>query len=125
MAHLQSKLNARSEDFRANAAAMQALVADLNAKLAKIAEGGGAEARAKHLGRGKLLPRERVERLLDPDTAFLEIGPLAALGMYPERDRSGNTGPCRSASLSRAALLAICAGCSLTSTMNRWPVRSG
>jgi 3-methylcrotonyl-CoA carboxylase beta subunit len=91
MAHLQSKLNARSEDFRANAAAMKALVADLNAKLAKIAEGGGPEARAKHLGRGKLLPRERVERLLDPDTPFLEIGPLAALGMYAERDRHGNT----------------------------------
>ena len=97
MAHLQSKLNPRSEEFRTNAAAMQALVDDLNAKLAKIAEGGGAAARAKHLGRGKLLPRERVERLLDPDTPFLEIAPLAALGLYPERDGSGNvtdSAPC-------------------------------
>ena len=97
MAHLQSKLNPRSEEFRTNAAAMQALVDDLNAKLAKIAEGGGAAARAKHLGRGKLLPRERVERLLDPDTPFLEIAPLAALGLYPERDSSGNvtdSAPC-------------------------------
>ena len=67
MAQLQSKLNPRSEAFRAHAAAMQALVDDLNARLAKIAEGGGADARAKHLSRGKLLPRERVERLLDPD----------------------------------------------------------
>jgi 3-methylcrotonyl-CoA carboxylase beta subunit len=90
MAQLQSKLNPRSEAFRANAAAMQALVDDLNAKLAKIAEGGGADARAKHLARGKLLPRERVERLLDADTPFLEIAPLAALGMYGETDRSGN-----------------------------------
>ena len=97
MAHLQSKLNPRSEAFRRNAAAMQLLVDDLNAKLARIAEGGGAAARAKHLGRGKLLPRERVERLLDPDTPFLEIAPLAALGMYPERDGSGNvtdSAPC-------------------------------
>ena len=93
MAHLQSKLNPRSEEFRSNAAAMQLLVDDLNAKLIKIAGGGGAAARAKHLGRGKLLPRERVERLLDPDTPFLEIAPLAALGMYPERDGS-DAAPC-------------------------------
>jgi 3-methylcrotonyl-CoA carboxylase beta subunit len=88
MATLVSKLNPRSEDAKANAAAMRALVDDLNAKLAKIAEGGGEAARAKHLGRGKLLPRERVEMLLDPDTPFLEIAPLAALGMYPEKDGS-------------------------------------
>ena len=97
MAHLQSKLNPRSDEFRSNAAAMQLLVDDLNAKLARIAEGGGAAARAKHLGRGKLLPRERVERLLDPDTPFLEIAPLAALGMYPEKDGSGqvtDSAPC-------------------------------
>jgi 3-methylcrotonyl-CoA carboxylase beta subunit len=93
MAHLQSKLIPRSEDFRANAAAMRSLVDDLNSQLARIAEGGGAAARAKHLGRGKLLPRERVERLLDPDTPFLEIAPLAAFGMYPERDGS-DSAPC-------------------------------
>ncbi len=91
MAHLQSKLNPRAEAFRANAAAMQILVDDLNSKLAQIADGGGAAARAKHLGRGKLLPRERVERLLDPDTPFLEIAPLAALGLYPEKDGQGGT----------------------------------
>ena len=93
MAHLQSKLNPRSEAFRDNAAAMRALVDDLNAKLARIAEGGGAAARTKHLGRGKLLPRERVERLLDPDTPFLEIAPLAALGHYPDKDGS-DAAPC-------------------------------
>lgn len=91
MATLVSKLNPRSEDAKANAAAMRALVDDLNAKLAKIAEGGGEAARAKHLARGKLLPRERVEMLLDPDTPFLEIAPLAALGMYPEKDGRGGT----------------------------------
>ena len=93
MSVLEAKLNPRTEEFKANAAAMRALVDDLNAKLAKIAEGGGADARAKHLGRGKLLPRERVERLLDPDTPFLEIAPLAAFGMYPEKDGQ-DAAPC-------------------------------
>ncbi|WKB54835.1 carboxyl transferase domain-containing protein [Eleftheria terrae] len=82
----ESKLNPRAEDFKANAAAMQALVADLHARLAQIAQGGGEAARAKHLARGKLLPRDRVEMLLDPGTPFLEIAPLAAMGMYPEKD---------------------------------------
>ena len=85
MPALVSKLNPRSEEFKANAAAMRALVDDLNAKLSQIALGGGEAARAKHLGRGKLLPRQRVEMLLDPDTPFLEIAPLAALNMYKER----------------------------------------
>src|SRR5246127_3134004 len=85
MSILSTQLNARSEDFKANAAAMRLLVDDLNAKLEKIALGGGDEARRKHLSRGKLLPRDRVERLLDPGTPFLEIAPLAALGMYPEK----------------------------------------
>jgi 3-methylcrotonyl-CoA carboxylase beta subunit len=83
---LASQLAPRSDDFKANAAAMRALVDDLHAKLAQIAHGGGEAARAKHTGRGKLLPRERVEMLLDPDAPFLEVGPLAALGMYPEKD---------------------------------------
>src|SRR5450755_1277809 len=82
MPALASKLTPRSEDFKANAAAMRALVDDLNAKLATVAQGGGEAARAKHLARGKLLPRERVEMLLDPDTPFLEVAPLAALEMY-------------------------------------------
>ena len=85
MSTLSTQLNARSEDFKANAAAMRLLVDDLNEKLAKIALGGGDAARKKPLSRGKLLPRDRVERLLDPGTPFLEIAPLAALGMYPEK----------------------------------------
>jgi len=84
MPALISKLNTRAEDFKANAQAMRALVDDLNARLARIAQGGGEAARAKHLARGKLLPRERVELLLDPDTPFLEIAPLAAMGMYDD-----------------------------------------
>ena len=82
MPQLIPKVSTRSEEFKVNAAAMRALVDDLNTRLAKIAEGGGEAARAKHLGRGKLLPRERVQMLLDPDTPFLEVAPLAALGMY-------------------------------------------
>jgi 3-methylcrotonyl-CoA carboxylase beta subunit len=82
MPTLASKLNPRSEEFKNNAQVMAALVADLNAQLERIAQGGGEGPRAKHLARGKLLPRERVERLLDPDTPFLEIAPLAALNMY-------------------------------------------
>ena len=68
MPQLSTKLNARSADFKANADAMRGLIDDLNARLARIAEGGGEAARAKHVGRGKLLPRDRVEMLLDPGT---------------------------------------------------------
>jgi 3-methylcrotonyl-CoA carboxylase beta subunit len=83
---LDTKLNARSADFTANAAVMRGLVDDLNAQIAKANLGGGEAARAKHTGRGKLLPRDRVQMLLDPGTPFLELSPLAALGLYPDRD---------------------------------------
>jgi 3-methylcrotonyl-CoA carboxylase beta subunit len=79
---LTSKLEPRSEEFKASAALMRNLLDDLNAKLAKVAEGGGDEARRRHVARGKLLPRERVEMLLDPDTPFLEVGALAGLDLY-------------------------------------------
>jgi len=78
----ESRLNLRSDEFKANAAAMQALVDDLNARLAEAAQGGGPAARARHTGRGKLLPRDRVEALLDPGTPFLELSPLAAFELY-------------------------------------------
>ncbi len=86
MSVLETKLNARSADFQTNAAAMRGLVDDLNDKVAQVELGGGAAARAKHTARGKLLPRDRVQMLLDPGTPFLELSPLAALGMYPDRD---------------------------------------
>ena len=82
MTTLDTQLNARSADFQANAAAMRALVDDLHVQLAKSAAGGGEVARARHTARGKLLPRDRVQMLLDPGTPFLEVAPLAALGMY-------------------------------------------
>jgi 3-methylcrotonyl-CoA carboxylase beta subunit len=82
MPALASKLITRSDDFKASALQMRQLVGDLNARLATIALGGGTAARAKHVARGKLLPRDRVEMLLDPDTPFLEIGALAALDLY-------------------------------------------
>ncbi|MEW5864705.1 MAG: carboxyl transferase domain-containing protein [Pseudomonadota bacterium] len=82
---IQSQLDPRSAEFRANAERMRALVADLREKIARIAQGGDEEARAKHLARGKLLPRVRVERLLDPGSPFLEIGQLAAFGMYDDQ----------------------------------------
>ena len=82
MPALETKLNARSADFQVNATAMRALVQDLQVQLAKAAAGGGETARAKHTARGKLLPRERVQMLLDPGTPFLELAPLAAHGLY-------------------------------------------
>jgi len=79
---IQSQLDIRSEDFRANAERMRALVADLREKVEKISAGGDEAARQKHVARGKLLARERVRVLLDPGSPFLEVGQLAAWGMY-------------------------------------------
>ena len=79
---LDTKLNARSADFQANANAMRVLVKDLDAQTARVALGGGDAARAKHTGRGKLLPRDRVQQLLDPGSPFLEFSALAAYEMY-------------------------------------------
>ncbi|MCF8154168.1 MAG: methylcrotonoyl-CoA carboxylase [Rhodoferax sp.] len=93
MSVLQTQLNARSADFQANAAALREQVQDLSVQLAKVAAGGGEAARAKHVARGKLPPRERVQMLLDPGTPFLELAPLAALAMYPDRDGS-DSAPC-------------------------------
>jgi 3-methylcrotonyl-CoA carboxylase beta subunit len=88
MSTLKTSLNARSAEFRANAGAMSALVEDLRAKIDQVALGGGEAARAKHVARGKLLPRERVRTLLDAGSPFLELSQLAALNMYD------NEAPC-------------------------------
>ncbi len=82
MAVIESSINTRSAAFSENAAVMRSLVEDLREKLARNALGGSEAAREKHLARGKLLPRDRVERLLDPGSPFLEFSPLAALDMY-------------------------------------------
>src|SRR6478736_4527891 len=82
MQALKTQINPQSPEFRANAETMRALVEDLKTKVTDVAQGGGETARARHTARGKLLPRDRVSQLLDPGTPFLEIGQLAALGMY-------------------------------------------
>lgn len=82
MSVIKSSINTRSPDFAGNAEAMRKLVGDLRDKAAEVALGGGESARAKHTARGKLLPRDRVNHLLDPGTPFLEIGQMAAYGMY-------------------------------------------
>ncbi len=79
---IASKVASDSDDFRANAAHNRALAERLRADVAKAALGGSETARDKHVARGKLLPRDRVERLLDPGSPFLEIGQLAACDMY-------------------------------------------
>jgi 3-methylcrotonyl-CoA carboxylase beta subunit len=84
MSVLATSLDPSASGFQANAEAMKRLVAELGAELARIADGGGAAARERHLARGKTLPRERVRLLLDPGAPFLELSPLAAHGMYGE-----------------------------------------
>ncbi|MDU9408280.1 carboxyl transferase domain-containing protein [Pseudomonas sp. zfem001] len=81
---LHTQINTRSPEFAANQAAMLAQVDELRALLARIHEGGGAKAQERHTSRGKLLPRERINRLLDAGSPFLEIGQLAAHEVYGE-----------------------------------------
>jgi len=84
MSTLNTSVNPASEDFRSNAAAMQALVDDLHARSASVARGGPESARDKHRARGKWLARERIDALLDAGSPFLELAPLAAYGMYED-----------------------------------------
>lgn len=84
MAILHTQINNRSPEFAANSAAMLTQVNDLRALLARVHEGGGEKAQHRHISRGKLLPRERINRLLDLGSPFLEIGQLAAHEVYGE-----------------------------------------
>jgi 3-methylcrotonyl-CoA carboxylase beta subunit len=79
---LQSTVDVRSPEFAANVAHMESLVGELRVVAARIATGGNATARERHTSRGKLLPRDRVQALLDPGSPFLEFSQLAAFGMY-------------------------------------------
>ena len=79
---LPSAVQTEAEAFRANAAHNRTLAERLRADVAVAGLGGSEASRERHVGRGKLLPRERVERLLDPASPFLEIGQLAANGLY-------------------------------------------
>jgi 3-methylcrotonyl-CoA carboxylase beta subunit len=82
MPQIKSDISANAPAFKSNAEAMAALVADLKSKMATAALGGDERSRKRHTERGKLLPRDRVERLIDPGSPFLELSPLAAFGMY-------------------------------------------
>ena len=82
MTVLQTSLNTRSSEFDRNRANNEALVRDLREKVATVSRGGGDRARDKHLGRGKLLVRDRIRGLLDPGAPFLELSQLAAYGMH-------------------------------------------
>lgn len=84
MAVLKSSIDPQSEHFLQNQQKMQQLVADLHTTLAKIAEGGSVKAREKQQQRGKLLARERLNQLINPDSLFLELSPLAAHHVYDE-----------------------------------------
>jgi 3-methylcrotonyl-CoA carboxylase beta subunit len=79
---LESTIDLRSRDAQANAEAMRGLVADVRATSDRVRLGGGQTAREKHLSRGKLLPRDRIRALIDPVSPFLEVGQLAAHGLY-------------------------------------------
>ena len=82
MGVIESRIDTRSAEFRENASHMRTAVDDLRAQVGRITQGGDAATRARHASRGKLLPRDRVRKLLDPGSPFLEIGQLAAHGMY-------------------------------------------
>jgi 3-methylcrotonyl-CoA carboxylase beta subunit len=84
MSRLTSSISTRDERFKANAAAMAKLTNELSERIAVAANGGDERSRQRHVERGKLLPRQRVQRLIDPGTPFLELSPLAANGMYDD-----------------------------------------
>ena len=85
MPALGTRINPASAEFQANAEHMRGLVDDLHQRHAEFSQGGPARAKEKHSARGKLLPRERVEYLIDPGSPFLELSPLAAYGMYDDQ----------------------------------------
>ena len=84
MTVIRSKLKPAAPEFRGAADAMRERVAQLDARVAQVREGGDAAARERHRSRGKLLPRERVAGLIDPGAAFFELSPLAAWETYDE-----------------------------------------
>jgi 3-methylcrotonyl-CoA carboxylase beta subunit len=82
MSRLTSAVDPATPEFRANEAAMRSAIAELRAVTARIREGGGAAARERHVARGKMPVRERIDTLLDPGSPFLELSPLAAYRVY-------------------------------------------
>ena len=84
MTALASRISTTSDEFATNKAAMEGLVAELRAKLGTISLGGDETARAKHLARGKMLPRDRVKNLLDAGSPFLEFSAFAGYEVYDD-----------------------------------------
>jgi 3-methylcrotonyl-CoA carboxylase beta subunit len=84
LAILSSSIDKNSGEFGANAERMRALTAELQARRAEAALGGPQKSRERHVGRGKLLPRDRVMNLIDPGSPFLELSALAANGLYDD-----------------------------------------
>ena len=89
MDRIESKIKTRSPEFQDNTAHMAALVDTLKKETAAARLGGPEASRERHNARGKLLARERIEALLDPNTPFLELSPLAAHGMYDNPPSAG------------------------------------
>lgn len=85
MGVIGSKINTQSAEFKKNLAHHEALISDLKKRVTKASSGGGVEARKKHESRGKLFVRDRIEKLIDPGTPFLELSPLAANGFYEDQ----------------------------------------
>ena len=82
MDRIESRLNTNSDEFRRNREAMESLVKRLRDEIERVRQGGPASARERHVERGKMLARDRVKKLLDPGSPFLELSPLAAFNMY-------------------------------------------
>jgi 3-methylcrotonyl-CoA carboxylase beta subunit len=89
MPAIETVIDPKGDDFAANAKNLRGLSGELNTLIARTAEGGGVQARERHLARGKLLPRERVHLLIDPSAPFLELSPLAGHGLYAEEVPAG------------------------------------
>ena len=84
MERIESRINTSSPEYRQNFALMEAAVKKLRAEIDRVRQGGPEQSRRRHLERGKLLVRDRIKKLLDPQSAFLELSPLAAWGMYED-----------------------------------------
>ena len=84
MAQLKTTIDAGNVTFKANKAAMESLVSDLKEKLMAVEQGGGSKSCERHVGRGKLLPRDRINHLLDAGSPFLELSALAAHDVYED-----------------------------------------
>ncbi|MAO02982.1 MAG: methylcrotonoyl-CoA carboxylase, partial [Citromicrobium sp.] len=104
---LTSMLDREAPDAKARFDHNKALANELREKVAEAALGGSEKHRERHVSRGKLLPRERVERLLDPGSPFLEIGQLAANGMY-EGDVNGASMICGVGRVSGRQVMIVC-----------------